>query len=154
MQIWKSVNIFVFVWKYVEDFTITKPCTHLHPRPSASTQCHPPLTSSFQPPLSSIHLHPAHCSLTQLSVISSSLLKPNSPNLGWKFQSCSFWLKIGTHNILEVPIPNPDLDFWNSDPKIHFWANLGQKSQSFLFCLETGMHGISRMLILIPTLVF
>ena len=22
MQIWKSANIFVFIWKYVEDFTI------------------------------------------------------------------------------------------------------------------------------------
>ena len=22
MQVWKSVNIFVFIWKYVEDFTL------------------------------------------------------------------------------------------------------------------------------------
>ena len=33
--------------------------------------------------------------------------------------------------ILEVLILNPDLDFWNCDPKIHFWANLGPKIQSF-----------------------
>ena len=46
------------------------------------------------------------------------------------------------------------LDFWNSSPKIHFWENLGQKNQSCLFCLKTDTHGISRMLILIPTLVF
>ena len=51
-------------------------------------------------------------------------------------------------------IPNPDLDFWNFDPKIHFWANLGPKIQSCPFCLKIGTHGISRMLILIPTLVF
>ena len=51
-------------------------------------------------------------------------------------------------------ILNPDLDFWNSDPKIHFWANLGPKIQSCPFCLKIGTHGISRMLILIPTLVF
>ena len=53
-----------------------------------------------------------------------------------------------------MQIPNPDLDFWNSDPKIHFWANLGPKIQSCLFCLKIGTHGISRMLILIRTLVF
>ena len=34
-------------------------------------------------------------------------------------------------HILEVLILNPDLDFWNCDPKIHFWANLGPKIQSF-----------------------
>ena len=44
--------------------------------------------------------------------------------------------------------------FLNFQPKIHFWANLGQKSQSCLFCLKIGKNGISRMLILIPTLVF
>ena len=51
-------------------------------------------------------------------------------------------------------IPNPDLDFRNFDPKIHFWANLGPKIQSCPFCLEIGTHGISRMLILAATLVF
>ena len=43
-----------------------------------------------------------------------------SSNLGWKTKSYPFWLKIGTHGILEVLIPNPTLDFWNSNPKI--WA--------------------------------
>ena len=55
---------------------------------------------------------------------------------------------------MEVLIPNPDIFFWNSDPKIHFWANLGQKSQSYQFCLKICTHGIWRMLNLIPTLVF
>ena len=49
---------------------------------------------------------------------------------------------------------NLHLDFWNSDRKINFWANLGRKSQSCSFCLKICTHGISRMLILIPTLVF
>ena len=69
-------------------------------------------------------------------------------NLGQKIQSCSLCL-----NISRMLIPNSDLDFWNSDPKIFSWANLGPKSQSCLFCLKIGAHGISRMLILIATLV-
>ena len=76
-----------------------------------------------------------------------------SPNLARNIQSCSFWLKIGSHGILEVLIPNPDLDFWNCNPKIHFWANLGPKSQCCSFYLKIDTYGISRMLILIPTLV-
>ena len=48
----------------------------------------------------------------------------------------------------------PDLNFWNSDPKIYFWANLGTKIQSSLFCLKTGGHGISSMLILNSDLDF
>ena len=71
-----------------------------------------------------------------------------------KFKSCLFCLKIGTHDILEVLIPNQHLDFWNSDPKIHFWANLDQKSESCPFCLKVGLPSISRMNILVPTLVF
>ena len=71
-----------------------------------------------------------------------------------KTQSCPFWLKIGTHNLLEALILYFHLDFWNSDPKIHFWANLGRKNQSCSFCLKIATHGILRILILIPTLVF
>ena len=44
------------------------------------------------------------------------------------------------------------LSFWNSDPKIHFWANLDQKS--CLFYLKIGTYVISRYLILVPILVF
>ena len=42
----------------------------------------------------------------------------------------------------------------NFQPWIHFWTNLGQKSQSCLFCIKIGTHVISRLLILVPTLVF
>ena len=65
-----------------------------------------------------------------------------------------FWLKIGTHGMLEMLIPDPDLYFWNSNSKIDFWANLGQKSQSCSFSLKIGTHGILRILILILTLTF
>ena len=50
-----------------------------------------------------------------------------SPNLGEKIRSCMFYLKIGTHGILEVLIPNAHLDFWNSVFKTHFWANFWAK---------------------------
>ena len=117
-------------------------------RAPTSTQLHPPPPSSFQSPPSSLQ-HPQQYSNQNIARNWAI-----SPNLGQKIKSCPFWLKIGTHGILEVLIPNPDLDFWNSDPKIHFWANLGPKSQSCPFCLKIGTHGISRMLILIPTLIF
>ena len=97
---------------------------------------------------------------TQLSATPSILLEPKyrtwaiSPNLGRKIQTCPFWLEIDTLGILEVGTPNPNLDFWNSKPKINFWANLGRKSQSCSFCLKIRTHGFSRMLIFIVTLVF
>ena len=121
--------------------------TQLHPPPTSSTQLHPPPPSSFQPPPSS---------LQQPEQYLNQNIAPNwstSPNLGRKIQSCPIWLRIGTHGKLEALIPNPDIDIWNFDPKIHFWASFGPKTQSCQFCLKIGTHGISRMLILIPTLV-
>ena len=134
---------------------ITKLCTRLHSAPSTSTQLHPAHlnlhpapSSSFQPPPSSQqHLQ----QYLNQNIAGNWAI---SPKFGQKIKSCSFWLKIGTHGTLKVLIPNPGLDFWNFDPKIHFWANLGPKIQSCPFCLKIGTHGISRMLILIPTLVF
>ena len=108
--------------------------TQLHPPPpnsiqliSTSTRLHPPPPSSFQPPPSSLQLSQQY--LNQNTGRNWAI----SPNLGQKIKNCPFWLKIGTHGKLEVLIPNPDLDFWNSDPKIHFWANLGPKIQSCPF---------------------
>ena len=69
-------------------------------------------------------------------------------------RNCPFFLKTSTHCILEVLIWYPDLDFWNSDPEIHFWANLGRKSQSFPYWLKIGTQSILRILIFIPTLIF
>ena len=143
---------------------ITKPCTHLHPAPSTSTQLNPAPSTSIQLISTSTQLHPPPPSSFQPPP--SSLQRPQqylnqniarnwavSPNLGWKIKSYPFWLKSVTHDILEVSISNPGLDFWNFDPKIHFWANLGPKTQGCPFCLKIATHGISRMLILIPTLV-
>ena len=36
-------------------------------------------------------------------------------------------------------IPNPNLEYRNSDPKINFWANLGRKSQK-LFVLPENWY--------------
>ena len=117
---------------------ITKPCTHLHSAPSISTY----LISACTQPLQ----HPQRYYNQNIARDWTIF-----PNLGKKIQSCPFRLKTGTHRILELLIPSPSLDFWNSDPKIHFWENLGQESQS---CPKMGTYGISRMMILIPTLVF
>ena len=107
---------------------ITKPCTHLHPAPSTSTQListptqlHTLPSSSFQPPSSSLQ-HPQQY-LNQNVPRNWTI----SPNLDQKIKSFPFWLKIGTHGILEVLSLNADFDFWNSHPKIHFWVNLGPK---------------------------
>ena len=139
-------------------------------RAPTTTQFHSPPSSSFKPPPSSIHFHSAHFNLHPAPFTSRSSFNPplsflqhskishvigQFPQyLGQKIQSCPFWLKIGTHSILEVLIPNPDLDFWNSNSKTHFYENLGRKSQSCLFCPKVITHGISRMLILILILVF
>ena len=121
---------------------------HFHPAPSNFTQLHPPPPNSFQSPPSSLQY------LQQNVDQNIARNWAISPNLGRKIKSCPFWLKIGTRGILELLIPNPDLDFWNFDPKIHFWTNLGPKLQRCPFCLKIGTYGISSMLILIPTLVF
>ena len=133
----------------------TKPCTHLHPAPSTSTQListptqlHPLPSSSFQPPSSSLQ-HPQQY-LNQNVARNWAI----SPNLDQKIKSFPFWLKIGAHGILEVLILNPDLDFWNSHPKIHFWVNLGPKIQSCSFCLKIGAPSISRILNPNPDLDF
>ena len=57
-------------------------------------------------------------------------------------------------SVLAVVISNLDIDFQNSDLKIHFWANLCRKSQSCLLCLKIGTQGKSRMLVAIMRLVF
>ena len=108
---------------------------------------HLPPPSSFQPPPSSLQRHQCyeHKNIACIWAI--------SPSFGWKIQSCPFWLKTSTHGIFEWLIPNSELHFCNSDPKINFWAKLGRKKKSS-FYLKISTHGISRMLIFIPTLVF
>ena len=67
-----------------------------------------------------------------------------------KLKIVHFVWKLVHNGILEMQIPNLGLEFWNSDPKIHFWANLGPKIQSCLFCLKIDACCISRMLIRNP----
>ena len=105
-------------------------------------QFHPPPPSWFQPPPSSLQ-HPQQY-LNQNIARNWAIYQKN--------KCCPFWLKIDTHDKLEVLILNRELDFWNSDPKIHFWANLGPKLQSCVFCLKIDTHSISRMLIPNPDL--
>ena len=109
------------------------------------TQLHPSSPSSFQPPPSSLQ-HPQQY-LNQNIARNWAI----SPNLDQKIKKYTFWIKIGTHGILEVLNPNPDFDFWNSDLKIHF---LGAKIQSCLFCLKNGAHSILSMQIRNPDLGF
>ena len=88
---------------------------------STSTQLHPPPPSSFQSPPSSLQ-HPQQY-LNQNIARNWAI----SPNLGRKIKSCPFWLKIDAHGILEVLIPNPDLDFEILTPKSIFGQIWAQK---------------------------
>ena len=90
---------------------ITKSCTQHHPAPSnstqlisSSTQPHPPPPSSFQSPPSSLQ-HPKQYSNQNIACNWAI-----SPNLSRKIQSSPFSLKIRSHGILEVLIPNSDSD--------------------------------------------
>ena len=91
------------------------------------------------------------------SKLRTSKFRPQNSFLGkfgLKSKSCSFGLKIGTHDILEELILLPDLVFQNSDPKILVWSNSVRKSKSCPFCLKIGTHGTLEELILHPDLVF
>ena len=108
--------------------SIIKPCTHLRPAPSTSTQLFSTSTQLHLPPLSSFQPQPS--SLQHPQQYSNQNITRNwaiSPNLCRKNQNCPFWLKIGSQGMLEVLIPNPALGFWNSDPKIDFLQTLAQK---------------------------
>ena len=79
-------------------------------RAPTSTQLHPPPPSSFQPPPSSFQPPPS--SLQHPQQYLKQYIAHNwaiSPNLGRKIKCCPFWLKIGTHGISEVLIPNPEI---------------------------------------------
>ena len=113
--------------------------THLHPAPSTYTQIISTATQLHPPPLSSFHSPPSSLQHPQ-QYLNQNIARnwAISPNLSLKIKSCIFRLEIGTHGILEVLILNPDLDLWNFDQKINFWANLSAKIQTFPFCLKIG----------------
>ena len=125
-------------------------------RAPSSTQLHPPPPSSFQPPPSFLQ-HPQQYlnqNIARYWAISPNLgrkiknvcfnwkmvhlvywrcfwnfdLKIHIwANLGPKIQSCLFCLKIGAHSISRMLIPNPDLDFWNSNLQSIFGQNWAEK---------------------------
>ena len=82
-------------------------------RAPSSTQLHPPPPCSFQPPPSSFK-PPARSLQHSQQYLNQSIARnwAISPNLGQKIKSCPFSLKIGTHGILQVLIPNPDLEIF------------------------------------------
>ena len=134
---------------------ITRPCTHPQPASSTSTQLISTFTQLLPPPPSSFQTPPSPLQHPE-QYLNQNIARnwAISPNLDRKIKSCLFWLKTGTHDILEMLIPNRELDFWKSDPKIHLLANLGSKIQICPFCLKIGTHSISRMLIPNPDLDF
>ena len=132
---------------------ITKPCatsTKVPPPPSSSTRFHPPPPSSLQYPQQYSNQNIAH-------------IWAIFPNLGQIIQSCPLWLKIGSHGILEVLIPNPDLDFeiltqkpffgqiWSQKVKVvcFVWTLTHMVSQGCWFLFQ---HQLSE--ILSPKLIF
>ena len=140
---------------------------HLHPAPCTSTQLISASTQFSATP--STIFEPKYC--TQLGNLAK--FRSKNQKLSILTEDWHTWYTGGVdseskHRFLKFRPQNPFLgkfgpkkskvsvllDFWNSDPKIHFWENLGPKSQRCLFCLKIGTHVISRMLILIPTLVF
>ena len=56
-----------------------------------------------------------------------------------KRQSYSFYLDIGTHGITRMLILILALVSWNSNPKIHFWANLDQKFKAVYFVYKVAL---------------
>ena len=133
-------------------------CTvHNTNRAPTSTQLHPssPISTSPNHLISaSAHLSATSCKNQRYKNQTTARNWAISPNLGRKIQSCFFCLKIGFYGNLKMMIPNPDLDFGNSEPKIHFWANLGGKSQCCPFCLKIGTPGILEELLPILDLDF
>ena len=131
----------------------------MHPPPSSSIRLDPASPSSIYLQPAYFNLHLAWSSSTQLPGTPSTIFEPkyctylgNFPKFSPKNSKLSILIENWLNGILEELIPNQDLDFWNSNPKIHFWINLSQKRQSRPFCLKIGTHGTSRMLILIVTL--
>ena len=130
----------------------------VHPPPPSSIHLHPAA-------ISSIYLHPAHFNLHP-ALTSSFQPPPSSLQHPQRYLCKSIFGQIWAEKVKGVCFPDNlhkwyledadsyfNISFLIFETKIHFWVNLGQKSQSCLSCLKIGTHGILRMWILIPTLV-
>ena len=122
----------------------------MHSAPPSSTQLHPHLPTSFQPPPSSIHLYPAHFSLHPalcniLNVIRTKILhvivnfpkfRPKNSILSNLSENWHTWYLGGSDS-------KSRLRFLKSRPQNPVLGKLGQKSQSCPFCLNLA-HMVSR----------
>ena len=95
--------------------------SHLHPAPFSSTQLHQHPSAYTQILSGSIQLSAKPQRYKSQNIARNWAI---SPNLGRKIKSCPFWLKIGTHGILEVLILNPTSVFWNFNLKSIFGQTL------------------------------
>ena len=138
-----NIYVFVLVAPYVSHILWAKNERVLLNCAPTSTKLHPPPPNSFQPLPSSLQ-HPKKYS--NQSIRNWAI----SPNLDRKIQRSSFWLRNGSHSILEVLIPNPDLRFLKFQLQNPFLGKFRFKKTK----LSIDTHGISRKLILISTLVF
>ena len=96
-----------FIYDWLKRVLLNRVPTSIHFHPDPPSSIHLPLAppSLFQPPLSCLQYPQQY--LNQNIARNWAI----SPNLGQKIKSCPFWLKIGTDGILEVLMPNPDIDF-------------------------------------------
>ena len=90
---------------------------------------------------SSIHLHAAHLSLHPSLCNTINVIRTKISHVfgqfpkTWaaKFKVVHFNRKISAGGILVVLIPNLDLNFWNSDPKIQYLCKFGSKNSKLSF---------------------
>ena len=77
---------------------------------------------------SSIHLHAAHLSLHPSLCNTINVIRTKISHVFGQF--CKTWAdrKNGAGGILVVLIPNLDLNFWNSDPKIQYLGKFGPEN--------------------------
>ena len=108
-------------------------------------------TQLHLPPPSSIHLHPVLCRIHNIRTKISHVTGQFPTNVGRKTLSCPFWLKMGSHGMLEVLIANLGLDFKIANQN-SFSDKFGLKKTKFPMLSENWYTyiGISRMLIFIP----
>ena len=101
-----------------------------------STQHHPPPPSSKQLYPAHFSLHPSLCNTLVIRAKILQAIEQFPQIQDKKIQIHPFCLKTGTHCNLEMLILNLDLDFQNSDPKVHSWENLDQISIPYLSLFE------------------
>ena len=101
-----------------------------------STQHHPLPPSSKQLYPAHFSLHPSLCNTLVIRTKILHAIEQFPQVQDKKIQSQPFCLKTGTRCNLDMLILNLDLDFQNSDPKVHSWENLDRISIPYLSLFE------------------